>query len=378
MPAYTKVFPGGTSLTSDRLSEEFARPSRAELPELLRKADGSAISTARQWRQHVKEIGPAWIDLVYGALPPKPGRTRAQLLHRIESASSGGAVQSHWRIPCAPARQQAFTLSLLRPSGRSRYPVILSGDACWRYASDQAVHEILRRGYALAQFNRIEIAPDPPDLRARPRSQAYGAIATWAWAYMRCVDALQNMDDIDARAIAVTGHSRGGKAALLAGALDQRIALTHANNSGTGGSGSFHAMGGGSETLAQLVGAYPHWMGRDLAAYAGRETELPFDQHLIKAMIAPRALLTTDARGDLWANPSGCRLSFEAAREVYRLLGATERCAITMREGGHPMLMQDWTALLDFADAQMSGSHSGHFTAGSGPSRGADTCLRAN
>ena len=360
------------------MSEEFARPSRAELPELLRKADGSAITSARQWRQHVREMGPAWIDLAYGPLPPKPRRTQAQLLHRIESAPLGGAVQSHWRIPCVPASQQAFTLSLLRLPGLSRYPVILSGDACWRYASDQAVHEILRRGYAFAQFNRVEIAPDPRGLRARPRGQRYGAIAAWAWAYMRCVDALQKMEDIDAQAITVTGHSRGGKAALLAGALDTRIALTHANNSGTGGSGSYRFIVKGGETLADLVGAYPHWMGRNLAAYGGRESELPFDQHLIKAMIAPRALLTTDARGDLWANPSGCKRSFEAAREVYRLLGAEERCAITMREGGHPMLMQDWTALLDFADAQMSGSHSGHFTAGSGPSRGADTCLRAN
>ena len=360
------------------MSEKSARPSRAELPELLRKDDGSVIASTGQWRLHVRKIGPAWIDLVYGPLPPKPVRTRAQLLHRIESAPLGGAIQSHWRILCAAAPQQAFMLSLLRPPGRSRYPVILSGDACWRYTSDQAVHEILRRGYALAQFNRVEIAPDPPGLRARPRGQRYGAIAVWAWAYMRCVDVLQNMDGIDAQAIAVTGHSRGGKAALLAGALDARIALTHANNSGTGGSGSFHAMGRGSETPAQLVGAFPHWMGPDLAAYAGREATLPMDQHLVKAMIAPRALLTTDAQGDLWANPSGCKRSFEAAREVYRLLGVEERCAITMREGGHPMSMQDWIALLDFADAQMSGSTSRRFAAGSGPGRSADTSLRAN
>ena len=304
---------------------------------------------------HLRKIGPAWIDLVYGPLPPKPMRTRAQLLHRIESAPLGGAIHSHWRILCAPAPQHPFTLSLLRPPGRSRSPVILSGDACWRYASDQAVHEILRRGYAFAQFNRVEIAPDPPDLRARPRSLGYGAIAAWAWAYIRCVDVLQNMEGIDAQAIAVTGHSRGGKAALLAGALDGRIALTHANNSGTGGSGSYRLIDKGGETLAQLVGAYPHWMGRDLAAYAGRETELPFDQHLIKAMIAPRALLTTDSRGDLWANPSGCRRTFEAAQEVYGLLGAKTRCAIVMRQGAHPMLMQDWSALLDFADVQLRG-----------------------
>jgi dienelactone hydrolase len=190
-------------------------------------------------------------------------------------------------------------------------------------------------------------------MRMRPLGQRYGAIAAWAWAYMRCVDVLRAMEDIDPKAIVVTGHSRGGKAALLAGVLDKRIALTHANNSGTGGSGSFHTMGPGSETLAQLVAAFPHWMGRKLDAYAGREADFPFDQHLIKAMIAPRALLTTDASGDAWANPSGCQVSFEAAQQVFALLKAKSRCAIVMRKGGHPMLMQDWKALLNFADRQM-------------------------
>jgi hypothetical protein len=326
------------------------------LPELLTLTDGSTVRNAAQWFAHAQDIGAPWLRLVYGPLPAEPETTHASLLHSFDMAQFGGARLSHWRITTGPAPRRVFTMQLLAPAGAARRPVILSGDACWRYATDAVVSELLHRGYALAQFNRVEIyadtaGPDGPD-----KMPGVSAVAAWAWGYRRCVDALLGMDSIDPLAIAVTGHSRGGKAALLAGALDTRIALTHANNSGTGGSGSFHAMGEGSETLAQLVGAFAHWMGPELAAFAGREAALPFDQHLVKAMVAPRALLTTDARGDPWANPSGCWLTFEAARAVYRLLDAQERCAIVMREGGHPMHLDDWRALLDFADLQLPGT----------------------
>jgi hypothetical protein len=330
-------------------------PSAGVLPELLRLADGSHVRNAAQWYAHVREVGPPWLRLVYGPLPPEPELQRASLLHGIELAQFGGARISSWRIATGPAPRRDFTLQVIAPPGDTRRPVILSGDACWRYASDAVLSELLRRGYALAQFNRVEIAADLAQADDRDRMPGVQAIAAWAWGYRRCVDALSNMDGIDPAAIAVTGHSRGGKAALLAGALDGRIALTHANNSGTGGSGSFRSQGEGSETLAQLVGAFAHWMGPELAAYAGREANLHYDQHLLKAMVAPRALLTTDARGDLWANPSGCQHTFEAARAVYRLLGVEQRCAIVMREGGHPMQVGDWRALLDFADAQWPG-----------------------
>ena len=318
-------------------------PDSASLPDLLRRADGTAIVAASEARRHIDALGVAWVELVYGRLPPRPAHTQARLLHRIEVAALGGAVLGNWRVHCGP--QQSFMLQLLRPPGDVPCPVVLSGDGCWRSSSDEAVSLLLRRGHALAQFNRVEIAPD---LAAPHNGQ--GAIAAWAWGYQRCVDVLCDMAEVDATRIAVTGHSRGGKAALLAGATDTRIALTHANNSGAGGSGSWRHQGPGSETLARLVAQFPHWMGAGLPAWAGREHQMPSDQHLLKAMLAPRALLTTDAIDDLWANPSGCRLTHEAAQAVFALLGDPRRSVLVMREGGHALALADWLALLDFAD----------------------------
>lgn len=331
--------------------------------DLLRCDDGRRIHDAAGWYARAQLKGAELVRLAYGGMPAQPESTRAEALHGIEVAQPAGAHLSSWRIRTVrPAC--TFGMQLLRPNITRPSPVIVSGDGCWRYATDAALAEILRRGYAFAQFNRVEIVadlmPPPADWRrgglfAELPDSRFGAVAAWAWGYHRCVDVLSEMPLIDAAAVAVTGHSRGGKASLLAGATDRRIALTHANNSGTGGSGSYLDAAPGSETLAQLVGTFPHWMGPELAAYAGREATLPFDQDLLKALVAPRALLTTDARGDAWANPGGCLRTHRSARDVYRLLEADARCGIVMREGGHPMQLDDWHALLDFADWQLRG-----------------------
>ena len=185
--------------------------------------------------------------------------------------------------------------------------------------------------------------------------QSHAALSIWAWAYHRAVDALLQFGFADRDRIAVVGHSRGGKAALLAGATDERISLTSANNSGAGGAGCFRWLGPGAETLTDVTAAFPHWFGPRLPQHAGREHELPFDQHFLKALIAPRALLTTEALGDHWANPEGTWQTHMAAREVYVFLGARSCIAIAYREGGHEHSLADWITLLDFCNAVFHG-----------------------
>jgi len=245
---------------------------------------------------------------------------------------------------------------LFAPAGTGLHAVVLNGDACWHYATDDVIAGILRRGYAFAQFNRVEIAPDMP--RARGPT---GALTAWAWGYHRAVDALAQVDLVDPAQLAVVGHSRGGKAALLAGATDERIALTSANNSGAGGAGCFRVLGPGAETLSDVTQGFPHWFGPELAAYAGREHALPFDQHFLKALVAPRSLLTTEALDDLWANPVGSWHTHAAARAVYELQGAGERIAISYRPGGHDHAPADWTTLLDYCDVAFRGQSARRF-----------------
>lgn len=333
-------------------------PPAAELPDPFRFLDGRPLLNPDDWPDRRREIAAAILPLEYGGLPPTPAQTVGEILHATTVHTADKAQFLTVRVQTGPDRPYAFLMTLLIPADPGPHPVVLTGDACWRYATEAVTLDILRRGYILAQFNRVELAADVyrPDRTsgiylAHPKKE-YGALAAWAWGYHRCVDVLTAMDSVDPSRIAIVGHSRGGKTTLLAGATDPRIALTGANNSGAGGAGCFRRQGPQSETLKDLTGIIDYWFGPRFKDYVGRETELPFDQHFLKALIAPRPLLTCEALGDLWANPSGTRQTHLAAREVYRFLGAEERLGIWFRDGEHSHGWEDWMAFLDFADLQ--------------------------
>jgi hypothetical protein len=326
--------------------------------DLLLFSDGAPVLTSGDWMRRRAEELDRIVGIEFGGLPPAPDNTRGQLLHESEVPQTNGCRYETHRLTAGPGSGISFGLSLLIPPGAGPFPVVLCGDACWRTANDAVGDECIRRGFLLALFNRTELAADAGSAdRSTGLYPHYpglecGAISAWAWGYHRCVDFLCTQSAVRADQIAIVGHSRGGKAVLLAGATDERIALTSANNSGTGGAGSYHVMGPESEPLAHMLRVFPHWLGPRMADYAERETDLPFDQHGLIAAIAPRAYLSTEALGDLWANPSGTWEAHRAAREVWRLLGAESRIGIHFREGAHDHGLRDWHVFLDFADWQ--------------------------
>ena len=333
----------------------------AELPNPFRFADGAEVRSAEDWLKRRQEIRDLVVEIEYGGLPPTPNSTRLEELHTHTVTRMGDARFISCKVHTGPDRPFSFLMTLLIPPGDGPFPVALTGDACWRFVTDEIAEEVLRRKVILAQFNRVEIVPDAnrsdrtSGLYLAYPEGTYGAVAAWAWGYHRCVDALLDMQVVDSARIAVVGHSRGGQTVLLAGATDDRIALTAPNNSGAGGAGCFRWQGPESETLADCVRVFPYWFGPRLQEFVGREDDLPFDQHFFKALVAPRALLTTEALDDLWANPSGTWQTHLAAREVYRFLGAEDRIGIWFREGEHKHSAEDWRAFLDFMDWQFCG-----------------------
>jgi hypothetical protein len=254
--------------------------------------------------------------------------------------------------------------------------VLLNGDGCWRYLTDEVVMEALRRHTMIAQFNRCELAADAKSMDRASGiyplfpDHDFGAIAAWAWGYHRCVDFLLTQKEVDAAKIAIAGHSRGGKCVLLAGATDTRIALTAPNNSGCGGAGSYYFQAPGSETLTDILGPFAYWFGPSLPAYAGRQNELPFDQHFLNALVAPRVLLTTEALGDLWANPVGTFHTHAAAKPVYALLGAADNIGVVYREGVHQHGLADWVTVLECMDWHFRGVRGERSFAGEAVNRG--------
>ena len=327
------------------------------LPDLLMLENGQLLGDAHTWRRRRTELLDAILQIEYGPLPPSmPGRGQGLHSHRMEGPA--GARHAVYRISIGESSEVQFALDLLVPAGDEPFPVVLNGDACWRSMTEDIANEVLRRGNILATFNRTEIAADNGRIdtenglsRLFPGWE-FAALSAWAWGYHRCVDFLTTLPFVDPDRIAISGHSRGGKAALLAGATDERIALTNANASGCGGAGPYRVPSPKSETLADILRNFPYWFSPNLLAYVGQEDSLPFDQHALAAAVAPRALLFTEARDDLWATPAGVQHTYDGAKPVFELLAAGSKIGIVLRDGSHAHNSEDWTALLDFMDLQ--------------------------
>ncbi len=355
-------------------------PSIKELPDPFLFADGSRVASPDDWARRRAELLELIQRYEYGHLPPAANvvATEAPAYEPPKRTGSNrdaknappppaaaplpeGTTVKKYELTIGPAGKSVSThLVLTIPPGEGPFPTIVRGDLGWGDVKPAIAAEVARRGYLLAQFDRTEIVPDKKDVRGglydvHPDGD-FGALAAWAWGYHRVIDYLVTRDDVNPKQIAVTGHSRGGKTAILAGATDERIAITNPNNSGCGGAGCYRIQGEKSEDIAAILKNFRYWFHPDFGRFVGKIDRLPFDQHSVKAVIAPRALLTTEALGDIWANPPGTQQSHLAAKEVYDFLGAGDRLGIYFREGKHEQNLADWQALLDFADVQFKGA----------------------
>jgi hypothetical protein len=333
-------------------------PAIAEMPNPFLRPDGSHVRTKADWAQQRKELLARVLHYEYGPLPAVPGKVTAQEVATKEYEPRL-AVEKRYLLKMGPENAVQTNLFLTIPNLKEGpFPVVVTGDLGWGRVKQNIIRRVVERGYILAEFSRVEIAPDNAEKKgvyaAYPDYQG-GRLAAWAWGYHRVVDFLLTLDTVDKKHVAVTGHSRGGKTALLAGATDERISLTVPNNSGCCGAGCYRLQADKSEDIAAITKNFPFWFAPHFTDFVGKVDRLPFDQHAVKALVAPRALLSTEALGDLWANPKGTQQSYTAAKEVFDFLGAGDRIGIVFREGKHEQNADDWNVLLDFADKQFFG-----------------------
>ena len=329
-------------------------PQVKELPDPFTFNDGSKVRSPQDWERRRAELKELIQKYQYGHLPPAGAKVTAKELASKTIESLGSTERSVLLTIGDDGKSVSTHVRLSTPKGDGPFPAIIRGDLGWQPVEDLVRDEVVRRGYILAEFNREEIVPDKNErttlLYAVHPDGDFGALAAWAWGFHRVLDHLLTLKEVDPKRIAVTGHSRGGKTALLAGAMDERIALTVPNNSGCGGAGSYRYQAPKSEDIGAILKNFPYWFHPKFGRFIGHVDRLPVDQHFVKALVAPRALLSTEALGDLWANPQGTQQTHEAAKEVYRFLGAPDRIGIYFREGEHAHNHKDWTTLLDFAD----------------------------
>lgn len=329
-------------------------PVIKQLPDPFLFLDGTRVHSKKEWAKRREELKILAQHYAYGVLPPAGSPVHAEELESTHNPTLG-ATEKKLLLRMGPEGKVQAHLLLTIPDGGKRFPVIVVGDLCWGKVEPEIVAEVVKYGYILAEFDRTEIVPDKNVhtgglYDAYPNGD-YGAVGGWAWGFHRVVDYLHTLPNVEAKHIAATGHSRGGKAVLLAGALDERIALTAPNDAGCMGTGCTRFIYSG-ETVPVITKNFPYWFSPRLTEFIGHEEQLPFDQHSMKALIAPRALLETQALGDAWANPQGAQATYQAAKTVFAYLGAGDKVGIAYRPGEHAQKLSDWQVLLDFADLQ--------------------------
>lgn len=241
------------------------------------------------------------------------------------------------------------------------------------------IEQSIGRGYAVATFYCGDVQPDLTNattgLRAFLAEEAAakktpapdcGTLAAWAWGMSRAVDYLVTDRDLDPKRIIGVGHSRFGKASLLAAAMDERFAMVIPLQAGCGGTAPSRGKTG--ESVKAINNSFPHWFNDEFKKFNDEPDRLPFDQNCLIALVAPRRVLLGQAAGDTWANPAGAFEMLRAADPVYRLLGAHGfgnapfppmnqlvggRLGYFIRPGKHSMLKSDWQMFLDFADREL-------------------------
>ena len=370
------------------------------LPDPLVLSNGDQVKDVKTWEQRRRpEILRAFETQMFGRMPAKLKTTTFELKSIDKQALNGKAVRKEV-IVLFSGKTEGPKMELvvyLPANAKGRVPVFLglnfggnqtihsdpglsvtkawvrTGTSSARGSAADAwqVEKILARGYGLATAYYGDIDPDFDDgfqngihaLFPKPSPEDWGSIGAWAWGLSRALDYLETDKDVDAKKVALMGHSRLGKAALWAGASDQRFAIVISNDSGEGGAAISRRNFG--ETVKRINTSFPHWFNDNYPKYNEDVNSLPFDSHMLIALIAPRPVYVASAQEDLWADPRGEYLGAYHAGPVYRLYGKhvldSEKMpevhqpimgtiGYHLRAGKHAVTAYDWDRYLDFAD----------------------------
>ena len=384
--------------------------SSSDLPDPLVCLDGTKINSRAQWESKRKpELKRLFQHYMYGYFP-EPQEIAAAVERQSGNYFGGKATKKEVTIRFGPEGTPPIHLLLVVPNKRTPAPVFVglnfNGNhallddpeialpATWmreakkgvvnNRATDEGrgteadvwnIEHVIDNGYAVATFYAGDVDPDKNDptdgiqphfLKAgltKDDAHSWATLAAWAYGIQRAVDYLHQDKSIDTDRIAVVGHSRNGKTALLAGAFDERIDLVIPLQAGCGGTAPSRGTVG--ESVKRINDVFPHWFNGTFKSFNDQTDKIPFDQHCLIALCAPRPVLLPNAVEDQWANPAGQFDMLKAAEPVYRLYG-TEGCAAEtmpetgklvdsklgywIRPGKHSMTKADWDVFVSFAD----------------------------
>ena len=371
-----------------------------ELPNPLIDHAGQRVGRD-EWVSHRRaEVQRLFEDSVYGKTPERSLQVRYEVVDLDGKALDGRATRTQvaaffgedaYRIdillyvPNAATKPVAGFVGLNFNANHTVHkdPAILkrgTNKVRGSTASRWQLEMLIDRGYAIATVHRDQIDPDNyrndfsdgihplfyGEGQTKPEPNQWGSIGAWAWGLSRILDYLETDDQVDASRVAVIGHSRLGKTALWAGAQDTRFAMVISNDSGCGGAALYRRCYG--ERIHHMLKPVGYWFCTNHRQYQLREHDLPVDQHMLMALVAPRPLYVASATNDRWADPRGEFLAAKHASPVYELFGMKglsqqewpepdqpiqTAIGYHLRSGDHDVTAADWQQYLRFADEHL-------------------------
>lgn len=404
---------GQTKAQREKVITDESKVPEYNLPDVLTRFRGGKVKTEKAWfKKQRPEILKLFTTEVYGQVPGQLDIAEVKVWESSDEALNGLARRKQLSLFFRNnGHNLEVNVLMYLPKTTEKVPVFLAYNFTGNHAvsNDPAirlteswvannpsvgiinnqiteqsrassedrwpVEEIVKSGYGLVTVYYGDVDPDKNDFsdgihpffyqenQTHPRYNEWGSIAAWAWGLSRVLDYLETDQMVDSKKVAVLGHSRLGKTALWAGATDQRFAMVVSNESGCGGAALSRREFG--ETVQIINTSFPHWFCDNFLKYNDNEEELPVDQHMLLALIAPRPLYVASAEGDKWADPRGEYLSAKYASPVYELLGKEGLPAKEMpevnqpvmgtigyhiRSGKHDLTLYDWTQYIRFAD----------------------------
>ena len=315
----------------------------------------------------------------YGYLPARPYNVSAKLERNDPRFCAGKAPLQTFSLTCrAEWGEFSFPVYYVAPKNKTDIPCFIHIN--FRNAIPdryQPTEELIDCGYATLSFCYKDVTSDDGNFTNGLAGAVYpngkraasdcGKIGLWAWAAMAVMDFAQTLPELNKDKICIVGHSRLGKTALLAGALDERFYCAFSNDSGC--SGAALARNNTGETVKKIVDAFPYWFCENYYKYSDNESALPFDQHWLIAANIPHKVYVASAANDSWSCPKNEYLSCVAADEYYRANGMggfvhpeslpeigdifhDGDIAYHMRDGLHFLSREDWHRYIEFLDKQ--------------------------
>jgi hypothetical protein len=380
---------------SDLIYDESKIP-HYDLPRLLVTAEGKKVTTSEEWRDIRRpQILSLFGNLVYGCVPEpeSPIKTVFKVLKTDPKFMGGKATRKDVQVRLSNDKGAVEMLVLVFVPNEATKPVpafmkhSFNNTKSRDFDARPSRSGQLRNGWPLGEFfdrgygfvavyqqdlvghNEVEFLKGIHRLFYRkgqsfPKANEWGVLSAVAWGAMRAMDYLETDSDVDHNRVAIMGHSKMGKATLWTAAQDERFALAISAQSGCAGAALWRRRSG--ETLEKMVTRFPYWLCRNAWKFVSREEDLPVDQHMLLACIAPRPVYVHSGVEDTWADGRGEYLSAYHASEVYRLLGKKGLSSESsppvgqaiiesdvgyhIRKGGHSIELYDWQRFLDFAD----------------------------